>query len=178
MRIYLVGFMGCGKTRLGRHLAPAMDIQQIDLDHFIEESKFLTVPQIFEKYGEEGFRKIESEKLKEISSFENVLISTGGGAPCFFDNMDVMNASGVTVFLNVKPKKLAKRLLNSKNERPLIKGMEKEELINFIKMKLKDRKPFYKKAHLSLDPSDYELEELIEIIKNKHSEIFDKIKSR
>ncbi len=172
MRVYLIGFMGCGKTKLGRKLAPEMGLNQVDLDHFIEESMFMSIPQIFEQHGEDEFRKMESSKLKEVATFNDVLISTGGGAPCYFDNMQAMNETGVTLYIKLKPKKLAKRLLKSKNERPLIKGKDKDELIEFIKFKLQERKAFYKKAHLILDPDDFEIDELATLIKDKHKELF------
>ncbi len=164
MRIYLIGFMGSGKTRWGRKLSAHIGLQQIDLDHFIEESRFMTVPEIFRQYGEEEFRKIEHQKLKELSSFENVIISTGGGAPCYFNNMELMNETGITIFLNPKPKKLAKRLLKSKNERPLIKGMEKKELIQYIKGKLAERLPYYSQAQYTIKPGKNTVEELAKIL--------------
>ena len=85
-RIYLIGFMGCGKSYFGRKLATETGMQLIDLDKFIEESQHATIPQLFQKYGEQGFRTIEKKALEEVSNFENTIISTGGGAPCFFDN--------------------------------------------------------------------------------------------
>lgn len=166
-RIYLIGFMGSGKSRLGRDLAKKMEVQNIDLDKFIEASMCMTVPEIFEKYGEEEFRKIEHEKLKELATFENVIVSTGGGAPCYHNNMELMNATGTTVFLNPTVERLVYRLLKSKNKRPLIEGMEEKELTAFCEMKLNDRLPFYEKAQITIQPEEIKLKKIIKIITKK-----------
>ncbi len=166
-RIYLIGFMGSGKSRMGRELSKKMNIQNIDLDKFIESSMFMTIPEIFAKYGEEGFRKIEHEKLMELSAFENVIISTGGGAPCFYNNMEVMNQTGITLFLNPTIEMLVYRLLRSKNKRPLIEGMGKEELTPFIQEKLKDRLPFYEQATLVIDPNEVKTKKVIKKIEKQ-----------
>ncbi|MDO9615659.1 MAG: shikimate kinase, partial [Bacteroidota bacterium] len=94
MRIYLIGYMGCGKTTLGRKLAAELSLTFIDLDTFLEEKYFRTIPQIFQEEGEAGFRKKEQNVLHEVSAFDDVIVATGGGAPCFFDNMEVMNNTG------------------------------------------------------------------------------------
>lgn len=154
MRIYIIGYMGCGKSTLGKRLAKELEFQFIDMDTYIEERNFKTIPQIFTDYGEEGFRKIEKKALNELSVFSNVVIATGGGAPCFFDNMDVMNETGVTIFLNIDPQILAERLINSKTERPLIKGKSKEELVIFIDETLQKRMVFYKKAQIHITEPD------------------------
>lgn len=158
MRIYLVGYMGCGKSTIGRKLAELMGISFIDLDKYIEERYFKSVPAIFAEEGEKGFREKERTALLEVSQFENIVIGTGGGAPCFFDNMEVMNNDGVTVYIAPNTEVLASRLIKSKTERPLIAGKSREELILFIKGALLLRAPFYEKAKViirgenNLDP--------------------------
>jgi shikimate kinase len=122
MRIYLIGYMGSGKSTVGKGLAKKLNLQFIDLDNYIEERNFKTIPEIFASVGEVGFRKIEQHALKEIAEFENVVVATGGGAPCFFDNMELIKRTGVSVYLNGTPRILAERLLNSKTERPLMKS--------------------------------------------------------
>jgi shikimate kinase len=146
MRIYLIGFMGCGKSTLGHKLASKMGLSFIDLDKYIEERNCKTVPQLFEELGESGFRERERYALKEVSEFSNVVIATGGGAPCFFDNMDLMNQSGITIFMDIPPSALADRLIKSKTVRPLIRGKSLEELTQFIHDSLEKRNPFYLKA--------------------------------
>jgi len=158
MRIYLVGYMGCGKSTIGRKVAEILGINFVDLDKYIEERYFKSVPAIFAEEGEERFREKERISLLEVSQFENVVVGTGGGAPCFFDNMDVMNNNGVTVYIAPDTEILATRLLKSKTERPLIVGKSREELISFINTLLLKRAPFYEKAKIiirgenNLDP--------------------------
>ncbi|MDX1283623.1 MAG: shikimate kinase [Draconibacterium sp.] len=164
MRIYLIGYMGCGKSTLGRKLAKHLDLQFIDMDHYIEERNYKTIPQIFAEEGEDEFRKKERKALEELSEFTDIVIATGGGAPCFFDNIDLMNNTGKTVYLNIHPKILADRLLKSKTERPLIKGKSKEELITFIDETLKKRNTFYTQAKYQITQPDFDLDELKNMI--------------
>ena len=148
MKIYLVGYMGCGKSTIGRKLADLMGISFVDLDKYIEERYFKTVPAIFAEEGEERFREKERASLMEVAQFEDVVVGTGGGAPCFFDNMEVMNSSGVTVYIAPDTEVLATRLIKSKTERPLIIGKSREELIAFIDTALLKRAPFYEKSKI------------------------------
>jgi shikimate kinase len=165
MRIYLIGYMGCGKTSLGKKLAEKLGLSFIDLDKYIEERNYKTVPQLFAEFGEDEFRKRESHALQEVSEFTDVVIATGGGAPCFFNNMELMNKSGITVYMDADPGELTYRLLKSKNERPLIKGKSLEELTTIINQMLEIRRPFYTRAKLIINLSDNILEEVAEKIK-------------
>jgi len=151
MRIYLIGYMGSGKSTLGNKLAREMGLTFIDLDKYIEERNCKTVPQLFTELGEPGFREKERKALEEISEFTDVIIATGGGAPCFYDNMELMNRTGITVFLDIQPSVLAERLLKSKTERPLIQGKSRTELVRFIDESLKKRMPFYTKAIIRME---------------------------
>jgi shikimate kinase len=164
MRIYLIGYMGSGKSTLGRSLAKHAGLQFIDMDHYLEKRNCKSVPQLFEEFGEEGFRIRERKALEELSEFSDVVIATGGGAPCFFDNIDLMNRTGKTIYLNIDPKILAGRLLKSKTERPLIKGKSKQELIDFIDETLKKRNEFYKQAHYQITRPNVDLDEVMEMI--------------
>jgi len=158
MRIYLVGYMGCGKSTIGRKVAELLEMTFVDLDKYIEERYFKSVPAIFADEGEGGFRDKERTSLLEVSQFENVVVGTGGGTPCFFDNMEVMNNNGITVYIAPDTEVLAARLLKSKTERPLIAGKSPEDLISFINNALLKRAPFYEKAKIiirgenNLDP--------------------------
>ena len=145
-RIFLIGYMGAGKTTLGKAFARAMGLTFVDLDWYIEERYHKTVRQIFEERGEDGFRELEKRMLHETGEFENVVISVGGGTPCFFDNMDYMNAVGETVFLDVDVKVLFRRLKVAKQQRPLLANKTDEELMAFIVEALQKRLPFYSKA--------------------------------
>lgn len=164
MRIYLIGYMGCGKSRLGKRLSEHLGVQFVDMDDYIEERNCKTIPQIFADHGEDGFRKRERKALEELSEFTDIVIATGGGAPCFFDNIDLMNKTGKTVFLNIDPVILADRLMNSKTERPLIKGKSREELVAFIDETLKKRKQFYSQAQFEITEPDFDLDRLQEMI--------------
>jgi shikimate kinase len=164
MRIYVVGYMGSGKSTLGRRLARYAGIPFIDLDKYIEERNCCSVPQIFAREGEEGFRKLERKALEEVSEFSDAVVATGGGAPCFFDNMELMNRTGITLFLDIRPEILARRLSKSKIERPLIKGKSPAELEKFIADNLQKRKPFYEQSRFRIDGSDMEPEEIMKII--------------
>ena len=145
-RIFLIGYMGAGKTTLGKAFARAMGLTFVDLDWYIEERYHKTVRQIFEERGEDGFRELEKRMLHETGEFEDVVISVGGGTPCFFDNMDYMNLVGETVFLDVDVKVLFRRLKVAKQQRPLLANKTDEELMTFIVEALQKRLPFYSKA--------------------------------
>ena len=144
--IILVGFMGSGKTTLGKKLAKKTGKSFLDLDHLIEMQHGKTISEIFDSIGEEGFRAIETEVIRTLKPDSNLVISTGGGAPCFNNNMDQLNALGKTVYLEVPAKMLADRLFNAKEKRPLIAGKSKSELVDFIARSLKVRGPYYAKA--------------------------------
>lgn len=167
MKIFLIGFMGCGKSTLGRKLAATLNLTFIDLDTFLEERYFRTIPQIFAEEGEDSFRSKERKVLEEVSAFDNVIVATGGGAPCFFDNMELMNSSGFCVFLDVAVESLVYRLIHAKVERPLIKGKSPEELHGFIEMMMQKRRPFYEKASYILKGAEISPEQVMELIKHK-----------
>lgn len=140
--------MGTGKTTLGKELAKSFDVQFIDLDHYIQELEEKTISEIFEEVGEDGFRNIESMTLKKLSTLDNTIIATGGGTPCFFDNMDYMNETGTTIYLRATPEALCKRLNVCKEKRPLIRDKNEEELYSFVKENLSKREPYYLKADI------------------------------
>jgi len=150
-RIYLIGYMGCGKTTVGRRLAEKLDFQFVDVDLFIENRQRKTVSEIFAEKGEETFRMLEHKTLEELSLFENVVISTGGGAPCFHNNMELMNKSGLTVYLKVTPKELINRLKNGQNKRPLLKGKTTDEMLSFVTENVNKRSFYYTQAALVFD---------------------------
>ncbi len=162
-RIILIGYMGSGKTTVGRSLAKKLGMQFYDLDWYIESRRRKTVAQIFAERGEEGFREIERYMLHEVAEFEDVIISCGGGTPCFFDNMDYLNQQGDVVWLKADPEVLYKHLLMGKTERPLLKGKSPEELMAFIRGQLEQREPYYAKARHVVDVSLMDTYEKINI---------------
>jgi len=147
-RFFLLGYMGSGKTTVGKRLAKSLSLDFIDLDAYIQAKYRRTIPQLFEEKGEEGFRQAERQALQEVAEFEDVVISTGGGAPCFFDNMELMNKAGTTIYLQAEPQELADRLSASKTVRPLIAGKSREELVPFIRDHLACRERYYLMARI------------------------------
>ena len=152
-RIILIGYMGAGKTTVGKALAHELGLPFYDLDWYIESRRRKTVAQIFAEQGEEGFRKIEYNMLHEVAEFEDVIISCGGGTPCFFDNIDYLNGQGQVVYLRCTPDVLCTHLAMSHNERPLLKGKTPEQLTDFITEQLSFREPFYQRARYHFDVS-------------------------
>lgn len=163
MLIFLVGFMGCGKSYVGRNLAPLLGFDYIDIDKFIEEEEGLSVKEIFEQKGEDYFRNLERKFIQEVDTEQNMVISTGGGAPCFFDNMDVMNEKGLTIYLNRNKEKVIWRLLKGQYKRPLIAHLTAEELSAFYDERLESRKAFYEKAKLHVGDAD--VNDILEMLK-------------
>lgn len=157
-RIFLIGYMGSGKTTIGKALAEQLNYSFVDMDTHIEEKQFKTVSQIFAEMGEEQFRLLEQKCLHEVAEFERVVIATGGGAPCFFDNVDYMNRHGLTIYIKLSAEQLATRLESSRaNKRPLLANRKGEELQAFIAEGLARREVFYNRATLSLSGSDEEI---------------------
>jgi len=152
-RVILIGYMGAGKTTVGKALAKDLGLEFYDLDWYIENRRRKKVPEIFAEVGEEGFRKIEHNMLHEVAEFEDVVISCGGGTPCFYDNMDYINQQAQVVYLKCTPEVLQGHLLMGKTERPLLKGKSPDELMAFIKEQLNVREPYYNKARYQLDVS-------------------------
>ena len=165
-KIFLIGFMGCGKSKLGKALANKLERLFLDLDDLVEAKNQMSIPEIFAAFGEQGFREREKQTLQEAAIANDAIIATGGGAPCFFDNMEWMNKNGITVFIDTPVKVLADRLINARVERPLLKGKSYEELIAFIEEKLEERRPFYNQAQIILKGVDLSAENLVEALAN------------
>ena len=173
IRIIIIGYMGAGKTTVGKALSKELGIPFYDLDWYIESRMHKTVAQLFAERGEEGFRKVERNMLHEVAEFEDVVISCGGGTPCFFGNMEYLNQQGETVYLKADPEVLYGHLLMGKTVRPLLVGKSKEELLAFIREQLEKREPFYTKAKHTLDVSLMDNYEKIKISVAKVRELLD-----
>lgn len=163
-RIFLIGYMGAGKSTMGKSLAEVMGLEFIDLDNFIESRHRKTVKEIFAEVGEDGFRQIERRSLEEVADYEDVIISLGGGTPCFFDNMEVVNRAGKSVYLKPTEEVLLRRLIKGKHKRPLLATKSDDEILQFIREQLAWREPYYLKANLTFEASH--LENKADIIQN------------
>ena len=156
--------MGAGKTTAARRLAQRLGWEVADTDDLFEAKYKISVCDFFNKYDEPLYRKLESEVLKETESLENVVISTGGGTACYFDNMDWMNQHGLTVFLRISQKAVVDRLVHAKRKRPLAEGKTEEELAAFVEQHYTERLPFYEQAQITVKAEDLDLENLIQLL--------------
>ena len=161
-RIYIVGYMGAGKTTAARRLAQRLGWEVVDTDALFEEKYKISVNDFFNKYDEPLYRKLESEVLKSTESLENVVVSTGGGTACYFDNMEWMNQHGLTVFLRISPKAAVDRVIHSRHKRPLVEGKSEEELIEFVNSHYASRLQFYELAQITVKSEDFDLEALLQ----------------
>ncbi len=163
--------MGCGKSYIGQPLASKLGFQFVDVDNIIENTEGVTIAQIFEKQGETYFRKLESETLKRLGKWENIVIATGGGAACFQGNMAWMNDNGLTIYLKGSPELLLSRLKGETHQRPLLAGRTDADLLDFIENKLSERTQFYEKAALIIEQSGDGEEIVIDIINALYNRI-------
>ncbi len=154
MKVFLIGFMGSGKTYWGSIWSQQHAFQFIDLDEVIEQQEKKTIADIFEINGEDYFREKESGILKSFIEIDNCIIACGGGTPCFNDNMKWMNDHGTTVYLQSTVQDIFERVLEEQEKRPLIKKLNMAEMQFFIEQKLKEREPFYKAANIILNKQD------------------------
>ena len=162
MLIFLVGFMGCGKSYTGRKLAPLLGFDYVDMDRVIEAQESMSIKEIFEQKGETYFRNLEHQYLLDLDTKQNLVISTGGGVPCFFNNMEIMNEKGITIYLNRSKSVVIPRLLQGAHKRPLIQNMDEETLNTFYVTKLAERAPFYEQAQLHV--GDANVEEILKLL--------------
>jgi len=169
MKIFLVGMPGSGKSTLGEEASLLLKIPYFDLDEGIENKEEKSIPDIFAEQGEKYFRTLESKLLRRFPKLTgHFVLSTGGGAPCFFDNMGFMNEEGRTIFLDVPTETLMKRLIASGlDDRPLLKGKSEEELHSFLESQLRDRRIHYQKAMAVLEGSDLKAQDILDEIKKR-----------
>jgi len=156
--------MGAGKTTYGKRLARDIKYNFIDLDRKIEADCGMTIPEIFAQKGEEEFRKIEREAMMQTFGLENTIVATGGGTPCFFDNMQLLNQHGATLYIELSVKSLVWNLINSHTDRPLLHGKTYEELVEYIDTTLKKRLPFYTQARYKVDGIGISSQTMIEAL--------------
>jgi shikimate kinase len=164
-RIFLIGFMGSGKSTHGSKLARMIGYSYVDMDRLIEQTAGMSIPDIFREHGEEAFRKWEHDILMELCRRQKVVVSTGGGAACHGEMIKIMNQHGCTIYIKLSPPALKHRLLLSKTERPLIKGKNEEELLAYIEQLLEAREFYYHQARHTVDGAGLQTERLVELVR-------------
>jgi shikimate kinase len=168
VKLFLLGMMGSGKSYWAQRISGRDNMDWVDLDQEIEKETALSIKEIFEGYGEEYFREKERDALQALSKFDNIIVATGGGTPCFHNNMDWMNDHGITIFLDEDVETLAKRLKKEKSHRPLIKDLSDEQLHEFLFRKLRERLPFYSQAQYHLHANEISDRSFAQILKKFH----------
>lgn len=166
MRVYIIGYMGSGKSTLVPKVARHLGIPGYDLDHLFEQRYKISIHDFFRKYGEKHFREIEHDLLKSLLSEQDFILATGGGTPCFFENMQLMNESGLTIYLRLPPAALLKRLSQSKKRRPVLQNFEEESLGTQLAEHLDERELYYMQAQWILEILKPDPQELAEKILN------------
>ncbi len=167
-KIFLVGYMGSGKSNAGKKIAAKLNFEFIDLDKFIEEEYGMSISDIFAQKGQSEFRAMEHNSLKKIIGLnKNILVSCGGGTPCYYNNMVLMNSNGMTIYLKMSADALANRLINAKGHRPLIDGKTHDELKKFINEHLEKREDFYHKAQYTVKGKDLNVDELVDFVQKE-----------
>ena len=164
MRIYLVGYMGAGKSTTSKRLANKLGWEAYDTDRLFEERFKISINDFFHKYDANLYRKLETQILHDTLKYDNAVIATGGGTPCFNNNMEWMNQHGFTVFLKVCPQSAISRLSQSKVKRPILIDKTQEELAEFIMKNYAERLPFYEQAQLTFKGEDCDVEQLATLI--------------
>lgn len=164
MKIFIIGYMCSGKSTVGKRLARKLNYDFIDLDLYFEEKYHISVDDFFKKYGDDAFRKIETKLLNEILTKDNIVISTGGGTPCFNENMNLMKNNGVSVYLKMHINSLKDRILNSKKQRPLLKNISEDNIDDFLSDHLSKREVFYQQADFTVKGENVDVEGMVELI--------------
>lgn len=161
MKVFLIGYMASGKSTAAKKLAKALDLTVVDLDAEIEKTAGMSIPEIFKTEGEMAFRKREQTELRKWLEKDGFVMATGGGTPCFFESMDEMNGAGTTVYLQMAPKAILDRVLASKDERPILKGLSAEKMLEKVEKQLEKREPFYSRANVVVNGVNLDVEELV-----------------
>ncbi len=170
MRIILIGFMSSGKSTIGRQLARKMNLEFIDIDEAFEEKYKMTITNFFDLFGEDKFRELERKVLLDSFKQDNVVISTGGGTPCFYNNIDIINKHGISVYLKLHPNSIIDRLLHTKKQRPLLKNLSLEELSSYVNSQLIKREFYYQQARFTYTVESKKPNELYFLLKQSFEE--------
>lgn len=166
-KFFLIGYMGSGKTTVGKQLATKLNYDFIDLDAFIEKEYQQTIDAVFTTKGEAEFRAMEHNMLKRVIEKNNVVIACGGGTPCYYSNLELMNNNGITIYVKMSADTLISRLINAKSSRPLLKDKTENELRSFVVQQLEKREHFYNQAHYVVKGKDLNVSELAKFLKEQ-----------
>jgi shikimate kinase len=164
MNIYLVGYMGSGKSTVGKLLSAKIGFSHLDLDDFFEETYKISIMDFFKKYDEGTFRKLETGMLQKTLSLDNHIISTGGGTPCFNDNMEFINANGLSVYIQMQPESLHQRLKHARRPRPRTTYLDDDALMQRILDDMLVREKYYLQAHITVKGENIDVDALAEKI--------------
>ena len=166
MRVFLIGYMASGKSTAAKKLAKKLELEAVDLDKEISKTAGKSIPEIFKSEGEKAFRKREQDELRKWLEKDDFVMACGGGTPCFFESMDEMNGAGTTVYLQMTPKAVVDRVMESKEERPILKGLPEEKMLKKVDFQIGKREPFYKRAALTINGVNLDIDALAEEVKN------------
>lgn len=169
-KIFLTGYMGSGKSSTGKTLATQLGYEFIDLDKFVEQEYKMTIPEIFSNKGEKEFRAMEHNALKKVIEKENTVVACGGGTPCYYNNMELMNNNGTTVYLKLSVDSLVNRLMTAKEKRPLILNKDEKQLREFVSRQLEKREDIYHQAQYTVKAKDLNVNELASFVKEQIAE--------
>lgn len=164
MRIFIIGYMGAGKSAIGRSVAKSLNLNFYDLDTEIENRYHLSIESIFKRFDENCFRNLETQALKKIIEEDNILLSCGGGTPCFNNNIQTIKEHGCCIYIKLPPKALLSRITNSKKKRPLVENKTPEELLEYITRNLEEREKFYNQADITIEGLNLNKNELVKTI--------------
>jgi shikimate kinase len=164
MRVYLIGYMSSGKTRFGMELGEKTGYRFIDTDGLFEERYRISILDFFKKYNEESFRKIEKELLLETLTYQDAIIATGGGTPCFFNNIDIIKRNGISIYLKMDINSLVNRLAIVRKKRPLLQNRTVSDLESYIRIQIAERELFYSQADFTVDAENIKVDDILNLI--------------
>ena len=164
MKVFLIGYMASGKSTAAKKLAKKLELEAVDLDKEISKTAGKSIPEIFKSEGEKAFRKREQSELRKWLDKDDFVMACGGGTPCFFESMDEMNGVGTTVYLQMTPKAVVDRVLESKEERPILKGLPEEKMLKKVDFQIGKREPFYKRATLIINGVNLDIDDLARLV--------------
>ncbi len=166
MKIFITGYICSGKTSIGKKLAEKLELHYIDMDKCFENKYITSISEFFNTYGEKRFRELEKKILIGLIKKEDTVISTGGGTPCYLNNMEIIKQSGISIYLKMSVDSLMKRILNSKTNRPLLNDVKEEKLENHISNQLSEREKYYKQSDIIVNNENTSINEIVALIRN------------